>query len=57
VWAAPGRDKAALGRVFDLLGEERSAAIMQVYAGAADWIAGVVVERGPNAVRVCRPVP
>lgn len=25
VWAAPGRDKATLGRFFDLLGEERCA--------------------------------
>jgi transposase len=51
VWAAPGRDKVTLGKFFDLLGPERSAAITHVSADAADWIAAVVAERCPNAVR------
>ncbi len=51
VWAAPGRDKATLGRFFDALGEDRSARITHVSADAADWIAAVVAERCPHAVR------
>jgi transposase len=51
VWAAPGRDEATLRRFFDALGAERAAAITHVSADAADWIATVVVERCPNAVR------
>jgi transposase len=55
VWAAPGRDKATLRRFFDALGEARSAQISQVSADAADWIADVVAERCPNAVRCADP--
>jgi transposase len=51
VWAAPGRDKATLARFFDLLGEDRCARITHVSADAADWIATVVAQRCPNAVR------
>ena len=51
IWAAPGRDTHTLRRFFDLLGPERSAAITHVSADAADWIAEVVAERCPNAVR------
>ena len=51
VWAAPGRDTHTLRRFFDLLGPERSAQITHVSADAADWIADVVAERCPNAVR------
>ena len=51
VWAAPGRDEATLRTFFDALGEERSAAITHVSADAADWIATVVAERCPTAVR------
>ncbi len=55
VWAAPGRDKATLRRFFDVLGEDRAAQISQVSADAADWIAEVVAERCPNAVRCADP--
>jgi len=55
VWAAPGRDKATLRRFFDALGQARSAQISQVSADAADWIADVVAERCPNAVRCADP--
>src|SRR6266511_4152020 len=41
VWAAPGHDATTLGRFFDLLGEERCAAIRLVSADAAEWIARV----------------
>ena len=51
IWAAAGRDTHTLGRFFDLLGPERSAAITHVSADAADWIADVVAQRCPNAVR------
>jgi transposase len=51
VWAAPGRDKATLGRFFDLLGEQRCAQITHVSADMADWIVTVVAQRCPNAVR------
>jgi transposase len=51
VWAAPGRDEATLRGFFDVLGPERSAAITHVSADAADWIANVVVERCPHAIR------
>jgi transposase len=51
VWAAPGRDKATLGRFFDLLGDERCAQITHVSADMADWIATVVAQRCPTAVR------
>jgi transposase len=51
IWAAPGRDKATLGSFFDLLGQSCCAQITHVSADAADWIADVVAERCPNAVR------
>lgn len=51
VWAAPGRDEATLRRFFDQLGAERAAQITHVSADAAPWIARVVADRAPNAVR------
>ncbi|MEV5544397.1 ISL3 family transposase [Saccharopolyspora shandongensis] len=51
VWAAPGNDKATLRRFFDLLGPARSAQITHVSADAAAWIASVVEQRCPAAVR------
>jgi len=51
IWAAPGRDKATLGRFFDELGTERCALITHVSADAADWIADVVTERCPQAIQ------
>jgi len=50
VWAAVGRDKATVGRFFDLLGAERAARIKVVTADAAGWIGDVVAERCPTAV-------
>lgn len=50
VWAAVGRDKATLGRFFDLLGAERAARVKVVTADAAGWIADVVAERCCQAV-------
>lgn len=55
VWAAPGRDKATLGAFFDLLGAKRCALITHVTADQAGWIAGVVDQRCPGAVRAADP--
>ncbi len=55
VWAAPGRDTATLRRFFDALGAERCAQITHVSADAADWIADVVSERCPGAIRCADP--
>ena len=55
VWAAPGHGKAVLRGFFDALGPERSAAITHVSADAAEWIADVVTERAPGAVRCADP--
>ncbi len=66
VWAAPGRDKATLNSFFDALaasspftgetaGEDRCGLITHVSADGAEWIAKVVAERCPNAVRCADP--
>jgi transposase len=55
VWAAPGRNSATVGQFFDLLGEERCAAITHVSADGADFIDAIVAERCPNAVRCADP--
>jgi transposase len=54
-WAAPGRNRATLGRFFDALGPERCALITHVSADAADWIADVVTARCPAAIRCADP--
>jgi transposase len=53
--AAPGRDTATLRRFFDALGVERCAQITHVSVDAADWIADVVTERCPGAIRCADP--
>lgn len=55
VWAAPGHGKAVLRMFFDALGSDRSSAITHVSADAASWIADVVAERAPGAVRCADP--
>lgn len=55
VWVAAGRDRATLHRFFDALGPERCAQITHVSADGANWIAGVVAQRCPNAVRCADP--
>jgi len=55
VWAAPGQDKVTLATFFDALGPERSAQITHVSADGAAWIAAVVAEKCPNAVRCADP--
>jgi transposase len=55
VWAAQGRNAATLRLFFDALGEARCAAITHVSADAATWIAKVVTERCPEAIRCADP--
>jgi transposase len=55
LWAAPGRDRATLRGLFDLLGPDRCAAISHVSADQADWIAEIVAERCPQAVQCADP--
>jgi transposase len=55
VWAAPGREDASLHRFFDDLGPERAAQLTHISADMADWIARVVADRAPNAVRCADP--
>jgi transposase len=55
VWVAPGRDRATVHRFFDALGPERCAQISHVSADGANWIASVVAQRCPQAVRCADP--
>jgi len=55
VWAGVGKDKVTLSTFFDALGEERSKLITHVSADGAGWIAAVVAERCPNAIRCADP--
>ncbi|MEE2031325.1 ISL3 family transposase [Rhodococcus chondri] len=55
VWAAEGHNADTLRGFFDLLGEARCAQITHVTADAAAWIAKVVAERCPDAIRCADP--
>ena len=55
LWAAEGRDRATLRAFFDILGQDRSAAITHVSADGADWIAMVIAGGGPDAVLCADP--
>jgi transposase len=55
VWAGPGRNEAALEVFFDELGHQRAAMLTHVSADMADWIARVVAQRAPNAIRSADP--
>jgi transposase len=55
VWARPGRDKRTVRAFFDDLGEDRCAELTHVSADAAEWIAAVVAQRCPQAVRCADP--
>jgi transposase len=55
VWAAEGRSRKTLAAFFDMLGEERCAAIELVTRDAADWIIGLVTERCPQATQCMDP--
>ena len=55
IWAVAGRDNPTLNRFFDALGPERCAQITHVSADAAGWIADVVTQRCPGAIRCADP--
>ncbi|ORA36929.1 ISL3 family transposase [Mycobacterium aquaticum] len=58
VWASPGRDKATVNAFFDALEASaagRCAQITRVSADGAEWIADVVAERCPEAIRCADP--
>ena len=58
VWAHPGRDRATVRAFFDALqasGPGRCAQITHVSADGAEWIADVVRQRCPKAVRCADP--
>ncbi|MDP3892133.1 ISL3 family transposase [Nocardioides sp.] len=58
VWASPGRDRATVAEFFDALeasGPGRCAQITHVTADGAEWIAHVVADRCPQAVRCADP--
>jgi len=52
IWAAKGRTKDTVSSFFDVLGEERSAALQFVSCDGAEWIRTVLAERAPGAT-VC----
>lgn len=55
VWAAPGRESKTVAAFSGALGADRSAALTHVSADGADWIAGVVAARAPQAVLCADP--
>lgn len=55
VWLGQGRSKATLEAFFDELGPDRAKLITEVTADAAAYIATVVAERAPQAVRCADP--
>ena len=55
IWAVAGRDNPTLNRFFDALGPARCAQITHVSADAAGWIADVVTQRCPGAIRCADP--
>jgi transposase len=55
VWAGAGRDEATLDGFFTLLGPLRCAAITDVSADAARWVAACVARHCPNARRSADP--
>jgi transposase len=55
IWAAKGHGKGQLNEFFDLLSEGQRASIKLVSADGARWIAEVVADRCPDAVRVMDP--
>lgn len=55
VWMADGHGKDVLRSFFDALGEDRSHRLTHISADGAEWIADVVAERAPNAIRAMDP--
>ncbi|MCX4756199.1 ISL3 family transposase [Kitasatospora purpeofusca] len=55
VWMADGHGKDVLRSFFDALGADRAHRLTHISADGAEWIADVVAERAPNAVRAMDP--
>ncbi|MCX5215494.1 ISL3 family transposase [Kitasatospora sp. NBC_00240] len=55
VWMADGHGKDVLRSFFDVLGADRAHGLTHISADGAEWIADVVAERAPNAVRAMDP--
>jgi len=55
VWAADGKSKESVHAFFDQLGAARAALVSHVSADAAEYIAKVVTERCPQAIRCADP--
>jgi transposase len=55
VWMADGHGKDVPRSFFDALGTERTHRITHISADGAEWIADVVAERAPNAIRAMDP--
>ncbi|WP_326793451.1 ISL3 family transposase (plasmid) [Streptomyces sp. NBC_00841] len=55
VWMADGHGKDVLHRFFDTLGDQRAPRLTHISADGASWIADVLAERVPCAVRVMDP--
>ncbi|GFH38415.1 hypothetical protein SCWH03_46570 [Streptomyces pacificus] len=55
VWMADGHGKSVLHAFFDALGAERAGRLTQVSADGAAWIAEILAERAPHALRVMDP--
>ncbi|MCP9492001.1 MAG: ISL3 family transposase [Solirubrobacteraceae bacterium MAG38_C4-C5] len=55
VWAAAGRDRQTVEAFLDALGQERCKQVELVSCDMANWIAGPIAERLPDAVRCVDP--
>ena len=55
VWMADGHGKDVLRSFFDALGQDRAHRLTHISADGAEWIADVVAERAPDAVRAMDP--
>jgi transposase len=55
VWAGEGRHSDTVRAFFDALGTQRAQLLTHVSADAAEWIAAVVTERAPQAIRCLDP--
>jgi transposase len=55
VWMADGHGTDVLRSFFDALGAQRAGQLTHISADGASWIAEVLAERAPNAVRVMDP--
>ena len=55
VWAGKGREMATVREFFDALGPARTAALTHISTDAADWVAGPIAERAPQAQHCLDP--